>query len=78
MPRAASKRLTFIEAARSAHGHRAARAVPWRQGLSSWQGSGPIPGDVIEQVIEATGVRTRPLKQAREWGYQRLSRGRAC
>jgi uncharacterized heparinase superfamily protein len=30
---------------------------------------------VIEQAIEATGVRTRPLKQAREWGYQRLSAG---
>ncbi|AQR74704.1 heparinase II/III family protein [Sphingomonas sp. LM7] len=45
------------------------------KGLSSWQGSGPIPGDVIEQLVEATGVRTRPLKQAREWGYQRLSAG---
>jgi uncharacterized heparinase superfamily protein len=45
------------------------------KGLSSWQGSGPISGDVIAQAIEATGVRTRPLKQAREWGYQRLSAG---
>ncbi|WP_256731302.1 heparinase II/III family protein [Sphingomonas sp. dw_22] len=45
------------------------------KGLSSWQGSGPIPGDVIAQTIEATGVRTRPLKQARDWGYQRLSAG---
>jgi uncharacterized heparinase superfamily protein len=47
------------------------------KGLSSWQGSGPVPADVIEQVIEATGVRTRPLKQAREWGYQRLSQGQS-
>jgi uncharacterized heparinase superfamily protein len=47
------------------------------KGLSSWQGSGPVPGDVMEQVIEATGVRTRPLKQAREWGYQRLSAGQS-
>jgi uncharacterized heparinase superfamily protein len=45
------------------------------RGLASWQGSGPLAGDVIEQAIEATGVRTRPLKQAREWGYQRLSAG---
>ncbi|UZK65547.1 heparinase II/III family protein [Sphingomonas sp. M1-B02] len=45
------------------------------RGLSSWQGSGPIAGEVIAQAIAATGVRTRPLKQAREWGYQRLSAG---
>ena len=45
------------------------------KGLSSWQGSGPIAGDVIAQTIEATGVRTRPLKQAKDWGYQRLSAG---
>ena len=43
------------------------------RGLASWQGGGPVPGEVIAQVIEATGVRTRPLKQAREWGYQRLA-----
>ncbi len=46
-------------------------------GLGSWQGSAPVPGEVIEQAIEATGVRTRPLKQAREWGYQRLAAGGA-
>lgn len=47
------------------------------KGLSSWQGSGPIAGDTIEQLVEATGVRTRPLKQAKEWGYQRLSQGQS-
>jgi len=47
------------------------------RGLSSWQGSGPIAGDVIDQIVEATGVRTRPLKQAKEWGYQRLSQGQS-
>ena len=45
------------------------------KGLASWQGSGPIPGETIAQYVEATGVRTRPLKQAREWGYQRLAHG---
>ena len=45
------------------------------RGLASWQGAAPIPGEVIGQVIEATGIRTRPLKQAREWGYQRMSAG---
>lgn len=46
------------------------------KGLASWQGSGPVPGETIAQIVEATGVRTRPLKQAREWGYQRLSQDR--
>ncbi|UZK68550.1 heparinase II/III family protein [Sphingomonas sp. S1-29] len=41
--------------------------------LSSWQGGAPVHPDVMAQVIEATGVRTRPLRQAREWGYQRMS-----
>ncbi len=45
------------------------------RGLSSWQGGGPVPGAVIDQVIGATGVRARPLRQAREWGYQRLAGG---
>ncbi len=45
------------------------------KGLGSWQGSAPVPGALIEQAVEATGVRTRPLKQAREWGYQRLNAG---
>jgi uncharacterized heparinase superfamily protein len=47
------------------------------RGLSSWQGGLPVPGDTIAQAVEATGVRTRPLKQAREWGYQRLSQGQS-
>ncbi|UYY60300.1 heparinase II/III family protein [Sphingomonas sp. S2-65] len=45
------------------------------KGLASFQGTAPVSGDRIQQVVEATGVRTRPLKQAREWGYQRLSAG---
>ena len=47
------------------------------KGLSSWQGGGPVPGSVVEQIVAASKVRTRPLKQAREWGYQRLSAGSA-
>ena len=41
--------------------------------LSSWQGGGPLTGEAIAQVIAATGVRARPLRQARDWGYQRLA-----
>ncbi len=44
-------------------------------GLSSWQGSAPIDGGRIDAVVTASGVRTRPLRQAREWGYQRLQVG---
>jgi len=47
------------------------------RGLASWQGGGPIPADRVAQVIDATGVRTRPLRQARDWGYQRLVSGSA-
>ena len=47
------------------------------RGLSSWQGGGPVSGETIAQVIEATGIRARPLRQARDWGYQRLAAGPA-
>lgn len=59
-----------------------ARAVPALQGvtlgdggLSSWQGSTPLPREQVEAAITASGARTRPLRQARDWGYQRLSAG---
>ncbi|MGK2912137.1 MAG: heparinase II/III family protein [Sphingobium sp.] len=44
-------------------------------GLGSWQGSGATDHLQVEAVITASGVRTRPLRQARDWGYQRLSCG---
>jgi len=47
------------------------------RGLASWQGGGPVSGERVAQVITASGVRTRPLRQARDWGYQRLSAGAA-
>jgi len=43
------------------------------RGLSSWQGGGPVPAERLDQIVAATGIRTRPLKQARDWGYQRLA-----
>jgi uncharacterized heparinase superfamily protein len=45
--------------------------------LSSWQGGGPLTAAFAAQVVDATGVRTRPLRQARDWGYQRLAAGEA-
>ena len=44
-------------------------------GLSSWQGGGPIDAARVEAAVAASGVRTRPLRQARDWGYQRLACG---
>ncbi|WP_375402772.1 heparinase II/III family protein [uncultured Sphingomonas sp.] len=47
------------------------------RGLSSWQGGGPIAAERVAAVVEASGIRTRPLRQARDWGYQRLTAGSA-
>lgn len=46
------------------------------RGLASWQGGVPIDGDTIGEIVAATGVRVRPLRQAQEWGYQRLAQQR--
>jgi uncharacterized heparinase superfamily protein len=45
--------------------------------MGSWQGGGPDTPEHIAAVIEGSGVRTRPLRQARDWGYQRLAAGGA-
>jgi uncharacterized heparinase superfamily protein len=45
-------------------------------GLGSWQGSGATSADAVRAVVEASGVRARPLRQARDWGYQRIVAGR--
>ena len=44
-------------------------------GLGNWQGAGAIEAARIEALIAATGVRARPLREARQWGYQRASAG---
>ncbi len=43
--------------------------------LGSWQGQGAIHADRVNAVIDASGVRTRPLGQAAGWGYQRIKAG---
>jgi uncharacterized heparinase superfamily protein len=42
-------------------------------GLSSWQGGNPGDPASIAALIEGCGLRARPLRQARGWGYHRLS-----
>ncbi len=44
-------------------------------GLGAWQGSAHISPATINAVIEASGVRGRPQRQALDWGYQRVSAG---
>ena len=41
--------------------------------LSSWQGCGPGEAAQLAALIEGCGLRARPLRQARGWGYQRMS-----
>ena len=41
--------------------------------LSSWQGGNPGDAARLTALIEGCGLRARPLRQARGWGYQRLS-----
>lgn len=44
-------------------------------GLGNWQGAGATPPERVRAVVEASRVRARPLRQARDWGYQRIVAG---
>lgn len=44
-------------------------------GLSSWQGSVPVSAKRIETAVNASHIRARPLRQAADWGYQRMTGG---
>jgi uncharacterized heparinase superfamily protein len=46
-------------------------------GLGAWQGSGTIGAACIQALVNASGVRARPQRQALDWGYQRISAGKA-
>lgn len=43
--------------------------------LGNWQGQGAILADRVNAVIEASGVRTRPLVTTGSWGYSRVKAG---
>lgn len=43
------------------------------EALSSWQGGNMLSKRRVTAAVEGSGVTTRPLRQARGWGYQRLS-----
>ncbi len=40
--------------------------------LGSWQGGWAVDGGDVAALILASGVRTRPLRDVRQWGYQRV------
>ncbi|HZG09899.1 MAG TPA: heparinase II/III family protein [Allosphingosinicella sp.] len=42
------------------------------EALSNWQGGNMASKRRIAAAVEGTGVRARPLRQPRGWGYQRL------
>jgi uncharacterized heparinase superfamily protein len=42
------------------------------EALSSWQGGNMGSKRRLHAALESSGVRARPLRQARGWGYQRL------
>ncbi|AKH43211.1 putative heparinase superfamily protein [Altererythrobacter atlanticus] len=46
-------------------------------GLGNWQGAGAVSAERLSALIGASGVRTRPLRDSRQWGYQRVSAGRS-
>ena len=42
-------------------------------GLSSWQGGNPGEAARLHALVEGSGIRARPLRNARGWGYHRMS-----
>ena len=46
-------------------------------GLGNWQGAGAVAAERIAALVKASGVRTRPLRDVRQWGYQRVATGKA-
>jgi uncharacterized heparinase superfamily protein len=40
--------------------------------IGSWQGGWAIDAAEIAALVDASGVRTRPLRDVRQWGYQRV------
>lgn len=40
--------------------------------LGSWQGGWAVDREDVEGLVKASGVRTRPLRDVRQWGYQRV------
>ncbi|MBL8656146.1 MAG: heparinase II/III family protein [Altererythrobacter sp.] len=46
-------------------------------GLGSWQGAGATSAHALARLLEASGVRTRPARETRHWGYQVAAAGKS-
>lgn len=46
-------------------------------GLGSWQGAGAISAHALARLIAASGVRTRPARDTKHWGYQVAQAGKS-
>ncbi len=46
-------------------------------GLGSWQGAPAVSADRVAALIDASGVRARPGKDMRQWGYQLVTARKA-
>lgn len=46
-------------------------------GLGSWQGAGATGAHALARLIAASGVRTRPARDTRHWGYQVVAAGKS-
>ena len=45
--------------------------------LGSWQGGWAVDAEEVGALVEASRVRTRPLRDVRQWGYQRVTAQKA-
>ena len=45
--------------------------------LGAWQGGWAVAADEVAALVAASGVRTRPLRDVRQWGYQRIAAGKS-
>jgi uncharacterized heparinase superfamily protein len=41
--------------------------------LGAWQGGWAVDAETLAKLVAASGVRTRPLRDVRQWGYQRVA-----
>lgn len=46
-------------------------------GLGSWQGAGATTAHALARLIAASGVRMRPARDTRHWGYQTVAAGKS-
>ncbi|WP_133366254.1 heparinase II/III family protein [Qipengyuania sediminis] len=46
-------------------------------GLGSWQGAGAVNAHALARLVGSSGIRARPARDARGWGYRVVQAGKA-